>query len=227
MANRFFCFGSDDSWRNARERARDGALAAGFDYVHCFTADNIAEWRHAEWAKTTRGWGFWGWKPWLALRVLATASDGDTITYADSGSFIRPKKWNVYWDRANRTDGVFFFHQHPEHRYCKADLWAKHRSLPVTPTGDRFGQIWAGAWILPVKPSTKSLLTDWAAHWDDLHMVDDSPSLEPNHPDFIEHRHDQAVLSLLVKARCSPDGFLSEDVECYREDSPVYAARHR
>ncbi len=36
---------------------------------------------------------------------------------------------------------------------------------------------------------------------ENYHWIDDSPSHLPNHPDFREHRHDQSIISLLVKNR--------------------------
>ena len=229
MANHLLCFGSDESWWHALDRTHRNALAAGFDTVSPFDVSHLRDWPHLPWARTEagrRGFGYWGWKPWLALRVMAEAEEGDTVTYSDVGSFIRPAGWASIWLLALETGGVFYFHQHPEVRYCKADLWAKHRRLPVSAAGERRGQIWAGCWTLPVNDASRRLLQEWAAHWDDHHLVDDSPSVEPNHPEFVEHRHDQSVLSLLVKARGPTNGWLREE-SLYTETSHVYPARTR
>jgi hypothetical protein len=36
---------------------------------------------------------------------------------------------------------------------------------------------------------------------DDFHLFDDTPSRSPNYPEFIEHRHDQAGLSILCRQK--------------------------
>jgi len=33
----------------------------------------------------------------------------------------------------------------------------------------------------------------------DSHFLRDTPSYKPNYPGFVEHRHDQSILSLLVR----------------------------
>jgi hypothetical protein len=33
----------------------------------------------------------------------------------------------------------------------------------------------------------------------DYHLIDDSPSIIPNHPSFREHRHDQSIFNMFVK----------------------------
>jgi len=46
---------------------------------------------------------------------------------------------------------------------------------------------------------TRELVNRWYEFCCDYHLIDDSPSVVPNLPEFIEHRHDQAVFSLLTK----------------------------
>jgi hypothetical protein len=61
------------------------------------------------------------------------------------------------------------------------------------------------------------------------HLFDDTPSAAPNDPDFIEHRHDQSVFSLLRKQAGTlvlPDETWFKDWEDGR-DVPIHARRFR
>jgi len=57
-------------------------------------------------------------------------------------------------------------------------------------------------------------------------LVNDSPSKLPNHPAFIENRHDQSVFSLLCKLA---DGALLDNAfgqyGIDNKEAPIYAAR--
>lgn len=57
-----------------------------------------------------------------------------------------------------------------------------------------------GIMVMCICNKTRDLLDKW---FDITHnhfeLVSDAPSMYPNHPDFIEHRHDQSVFSILAK----------------------------
>ena len=46
--------------------------------------------------------------------------------------------------------------------------------------------------------TTVSFAREWLHYAQQKHLIDDSPSVLPNAPGFEEHRHDQAIYSLLV-----------------------------
>jgi hypothetical protein len=55
------------------------------------------------------------------------------------------------------------------------------------------------------------------------HFITDAPSIAPNHPSFVEHRHDQAVFSLLIYLR--PAAVIAD--ETYWGNPPAWDAnRH-
>ena len=56
---------------------------------------------------------------------------------------------------------------------------------------------WAGAMILKKTNNTVSIINEWLTmcSCDD---ITDRPSIIPNNADFIDHRHDQSLLSILV-----------------------------
>jgi len=62
-------------------------------------------------------------------------------------------------------------------------------------------QIMATVWIIRKTPRTEKFLKSWLnlATINNYHFVDDSPSILPNSENFVEHRHDQSIFSLLIK----------------------------
>ena len=57
----------------------------------------------------------------------------------------------------------------------------------------------AGALLFLICDKTRNLVNEWYDISCNYHLIDDSPSINKNVDDFIEHRHDQAILSLLMK----------------------------
>jgi hypothetical protein len=47
--------------------------------------------------------------------------------------------------------------------------------------------------------STRRLVQEWAALCRDRHLMGSSPSVAPNAPDFVAHRGDQALWSILCR----------------------------
>jgi hypothetical protein len=51
------------------------------------------------------------------------------------------------------------------------------------------------------------------------HLIDDTPSKSPNFTEFIEHRHDQSILSLLTKLYDMNIYFCKDN---YKDDNKNY-----
>ncbi|GMO51552.1 MAG: hypothetical protein Pg6C_16380 [Treponemataceae bacterium] len=63
------------------------------------------------------------------------------------------------------------------------------------------------ATALLVKKADKSvkIIDRWLkVFYDNFNLVDDTPSLSPNFPEFVENRHDQSIWSILVKINNIP-----------------------
>jgi hypothetical protein len=59
-------------------------------------------------------------------------------------------------------------------------------------------QLEAGLIGLRNNESNRALVEEWAKWMEDDQILTDTPSSYPNHPNFIEHRHDQSILTNLV-----------------------------
>ncbi len=63
---------------------------------------------------------------------------------------------------------------------------------------DGGNQVQASVIVIRNSQNSKWLVSEWLKWCTVSGMIDDSPSKYPNHPEFQEHRHDQAVLTTLA-----------------------------
>jgi hypothetical protein len=195
----------DDAFAGARARIRREALSVGsFQTVHTFTPTDLPA------CLTTpehpgSGPRFYVWKPHVVSRVLEAARDGDLVMYADSGChFVRDpgpyllaaatEPSGIYCMALEYADGTV----HIARRWTKEDAF---RALNVEPDDPlrALSQILATVFVLRRQESTRRLVHRWETLCQDAHLVDDSPSRAPNAPDFVAHRADQALWSILCR----------------------------
>ena len=200
---------ADRSFRNSRNRLRAEALATGwFRRVEAYSPWRIRGFVAAHWAflrASKRGGGYWVWKPEVIRRTLLTMQEGEFLVYLDAGSTIDPDcGWRVaeYLELlTNEPAGVVGFQlDHVEESWTKADLAAYLGTLSSSAIMTS-GQILATCVLIRNCSSSRELVQRWleTATVENYRFVDDSPSRLPNAPSFKEHRHDQSILSLLLK----------------------------
>ncbi|MGI9461258.1 MAG: hypothetical protein ACR2NY_01610 [Alphaproteobacteria bacterium] len=217
------------------KRIVDEATSSGyFDVVMDFSEEKLDTifWQtHKKFIKQhQRGFGFWIWKPQITWQVLQTMHDGDILCYADAGSRIqknpKAKKLMQHYIKkvAQSKYGFLSFQTHqPEQCFSKQDLLLFLKADNKIKTS---GQLLGGIWLLKKSPHTIKLVKQWlhiATHHD-YHLLDDSPSSAPNHKNFREHRHDQAILSILRK-KYGADILPDHTKYIHRRSIPIVATR--
>ena len=85
-----------------------------------------------------------------------------------------------------------------ENEYTKSDLFNFFNLDLNSPILDS-QQVWSGTMFFKNNLKTKIFLRKWLEICNINHLVDDSSSKSNNHDNFIEHRHDQSVFSILCK----------------------------
>jgi hypothetical protein len=152
-----------------------------------------------------RGGGFWFWKAALAANALASkAQDGDLLVFSDVDRIDFVDTISVVADamtersldfavtRRNRKGMI-------ENRWTKRDIFDEFKVNPHSEAGDG-RQYLANLWVARNTPSTRRFFDAWlrcVANW---HLVSDEPSKAPNVKDFRENRHDQSLLSMIIKS---------------------------
>lgn len=164
-----------------------------------------------------KGRGYWFWKPALVDYLVRGGEihEGDLVIYLDGdakGVFdLQVDKLDLDWEARlayfntkTRTDGVDIFvnaQQHCEFSYTKADTFKKFNTTWNDPYYGLTTQAHAQFWISAMNKRTLEFMRKWEELNSDFHLISDEPSKEPNNPYFEGNRHDQSLLSMLIKAQ--------------------------
>lgn len=169
--------------------------------------------------KHTKGFGYWCWKPQIILQTLEKMQDGDLLQYVDAGCHLNvhgKKRLLEYFDMANNSkSGVVLFkakekeecepgepfYENYEYKFTKGDLFKYFNvvnDIEITHTNQFAGGIWF------IKKNRKNI--DFIKSWievfeNNFSLIDDTESVFPNFEGFVDHRHDQSIISILAKIR--------------------------
>jgi hypothetical protein len=249
---------TDDAMTRSADLCASSAHAHGVEKIWVQRQGNVKNWIYPQNepevfrqpSDPRRAWAHWAWKPLIIDTVYDYAKKDDVIIYADAGvEFINNVKHII--DRMDQD--IFLFGNSWQHaHWCKRDVI--EAIFPMQPVGTSetggtvfmgrswadFGkQVQASVIFFRVSDYTRAFVKEWL-DWcllDDGRLIDDSPSKTPNHPEFKEHRHDQAILTTMayregIKLHWWPavynDGaFIYERGDYPDEGYPVLFHHHR
>lgn len=148
-----------------------------------------------------RGNGYWLWKPYFIVKTFKNhLKDGDYLIYSDAGTFFTDRA-QLLVDFLNERGAQMYLHRlpHLEKYYTKRDAFILlGADLPFfTETG----QFNAAFQVYKKSKFTEIFLDEYLYYAQDKRIItdDDNELGLPNYDGFIDHRHDQSVLSLLTK----------------------------
>ncbi len=175
------------------------AVRNGFDTFKRFDLGNIDLTffnRNSETFKLSRGGGYWLWKPYIIASTLNESKESEVVCYVDSGvrllaigdiliDLVKDDKIHVW----KESDGIIEQWTEPS-VLEKLDIRGNDAKLPI---------IWAGAIISRNTDAFKWIANEW------LELSQNPELLRPESlegylksGEFIWHRHDQSLLSILV-----------------------------
>ena len=242
MSVALISYTSGRNWKGARKRimrTKQNSIFLGG--IHIFDEDwlisnNPDFQQHLNFLKNhKKGAGLWIWKPYLVKTFFDLFPNVNQIVYLDAGcelnlNSLSLKRLQFYLDSAKETGGVFFQLSQLESRYTSPELLALHKS-EITRTS---GQIMATCFVLQRKNQTLNLLAEWIqlSTYDDYHYLigakGESFTLGKT---AIEHRHDQSILSLLVKRSqftvLQDETYFYPHWRKYGKNFPFWSARNR
>lgn len=146
-----------------------------------------------------RGIGYWLWKPYIILETLKKIKYGDHIFYLDSGDIFNPSITSYMDTKLLINDIVLVPGVHPQRKYTKRDCF--HYMNCDTEEYWNFIQVEAGIILLKKTDFTLKFINEWLSFCEDERILTDIPNTsgKQNFYEFIDHRHDQSILSNLAK----------------------------
>lgn len=183
-----------------------GKMIGGVDKVYSFTPediDNDFRKRNYHILSEKRGNGLWLWKPYFIDKVLSTSNDGDIIFYCDSGAFfvkkidgiIKSMNDDIWVSDCPLLECCFTKPECFKNMQCESDEYRKTNQIQAT--------------YLMFKNSEKSrtFVKEWlqlCTNWDLISPESNSDLKKNDIFQFVSHREDQSILSLLAKKRKVP-----------------------
>ena len=192
--------------------------------------DQAVLWTTADFAQTAcfkdhpallsrrRGGGYWAWKPYIIHQEMLQCEDGDYVIYHDSGRgpglrFERSVRDLVDWCEASPhgiLPGVRMDDVGPSRFWIKRDCFvvmdcdsAAYWEYPQVSA--RFS-VWKNSAF------ARQFVREWLDYALDPRTITDHPNVcgLPNLDGFIDHRHDQAILTnLTVRHKLNPPALTS------------------
>jgi len=144
---------------------------------------------------SNRGGGYWLWKPYTILDMLNKLDDNDYLIYMDSGA-------NLVSDPSNYLDlidekGILAFSM-----VQKTSKWTKGDCFYLLDKELKFKDVnqLQGTYIFLKKNEfSLNFVKKWLDYCTNENLITDLPNIYMNNlSDFIDHRHDQSIFSLLA-----------------------------
>jgi hypothetical protein len=163
-------------------------------------------------------YGYYACKPYFILEALKNIPENDVLLYVDSGCELNKNgilKIYEYYNECINSNGVFFSLNYPEIQWTKMDTYRRIMLNDDYHLNTR--QIISGIFFIKNTKEIKSIIKEWLniCLEDKGHFLNDNPSKLPNDKIFVENRHDQSILSLLIKKYSNTCDFEFHEDETY------------
>lgn len=142
-----------------------------------------------------KGFGLWIWKPFIILDTLSTLNYGDILFYLDADFYIIDRIEPLI-KICMQKNVLLFRGRHMSKKWIKRDCFCVMEcdtpdfyNLPILCAGMNFWKKTDGNIIF---------LQEWLSLCQNFHLISDNPSEMPELSEFVAHRHDQAILTLLA-----------------------------
>lgn len=180
-------------------------LAAGFSSVLQWRKEDIEPQfynQHSLILNQSRGGGYWLWKPYFILRTLEMIEEGDSVFYSDAGATFSRDCAPLREVINKNQSGVVGFQLAGPH---KEGAWTRRnvlQALDMDTEEIRWSQQHMASFLMVKKtPFAVDFIAKWLELCTDPLLLTDAVEEEglESFSEFQEHRHDQSLLSLLIK----------------------------
>ena len=145
-----------------------------------------------------KGGGYWLWKPYIILKSLYRLKENDILIYLDSGIEIINPVTPLVDLCLGQNIILFSLESHLNKDWTKKDAFY----IMDCDTNNYFMsyQLVGGIMVLKKNKTIINFIKRWLKYCQNFQLISDADNIycENNFPNFITHRHDQSILSLLA-----------------------------
>lgn len=147
-----------------------------------------------------KGGGYWLWKPYLIKKTLEESNDNDYIFYCDSGAFVINKLELLVNDLNKANQDIMGF----ELPLIESQWTKKEAFINLGCDNDAFynsNQILASFILIKNTEESRAFFNEYLNCCCNKENLIDKKNENLQSSDFIDHRHDQSIFSLLYKKK--------------------------
>lgn len=174
-------------------------------YYTLSVLESIPEWTHSDFCnKNSRGFGYWIWKPFIINNKLSKVSEGDVVMYCDLGCELLVEEKHILQQLLCSDEHDITLSIPGMNPLCmpyERD-WCKTFTAQRLEASDQHLESWqyqATCMIIKNNAKTRQFVTKWLEICEEYKPIDDNHYGKKPCDAFRDHRHDQSVLSLLLK----------------------------
>ncbi|MDE5697186.1 MAG: hypothetical protein K2I96_07250 [Lachnospiraceae bacterium] len=183
--------------RTARQWGADRVIEYGPQDI-----DEVFRRRNQEILDTPRGGGYYLWKPYFYRKAYDELGEGDYLVYIDSGA-VYVNKIQYLIDCMEREKVPLMIFSLEQERIEKGNT--KRDAFVLTGCDEvRYTdtpQSVGGYFVCKRAPVVEAYLDEVLRYAQDIRIISDKPNVMglPDYKEFVDHRHDQSVISLMSK----------------------------
>lgn len=194
---------SDKKFKNSRLILNESAKRFGITKVFSYDFEEIKKTSffldNIEIFESIKGLGYWLWKPYIILKTIEQMDEGDVVIYSDCGIEIIEALDPLIKVCLDKEDVLLFGNANDlNSSWTKRDCFV----LMDCDCDKYWNSLHCDAAFCLFKKSEQSIgfINEWLSYGTNKHIITDVPNVNglPNFPNFIEHRWDQSILSLLA-----------------------------
>lgn len=246
----FITYGSGKFEYSSKRVAKEAESLGFFSKVFAFSEKDLPlTIRSSPLFYNNKGGGFWLWKPYVIDKVLSEIDEGDIVVYSDAGSeLLNSYKWNQYFNLMKNYNSIFFqYRENVDYGWNKFNseyndspklkFWTKATTVDYFRNLFSSDKDWlekskicAGLIFIKKDKNSQDLIKEWMNNMLFFpHIVCDLFENEKKNQiqGFSEHRHDQSILSILIRYYEKSKGILilDEEFETFYKDQIVKTSR--
>lgn len=178
------------------------------DEIHTYNRSDIDQTFYKEnenILKQSRGNGYWIWKPYFILKTMDKLNNGDLCMYLDAGMTVI-RSIDILFKLCKENNGILLFENRNANlngEVWKNYMWTKYDCFHLMNCNSNtyvYGdQVDAAFQVYEKNKSSLEFINEYLIYCKNENIVTDCPNVNGNNYDgFVDHRHDQSILSLLA-----------------------------